>query len=277
MSTESMIDHALKLAHNGRPVLPLHSVRTDGRCTCGKACDSPGKHPRTANGLKDAAAEPAIVAGWWRRWKTANIGLLTGEVSGLLVADLDGVSGFEAFAILQEHHGEIPLTRWVRTGGGGWHVYFRHPGGGLGNSCRRLGPGIDTRGDAGYILAPPSNHVSGGRYEWANQERVAACPTWLVNLLRPPPPAVPRRQNLPPVGGIDRRLAGLVQTVASAPVGQRNHALNWAAYRAREIVQAGGGLHRVAGALLNAALSAGLGETEARRTIESGLGERSPA
>lgn len=269
-------DAALRLAYAGHPVLPLHSIRADGHCTCGRTCDSPGKHPRTVSGLKDASAEPSVVAGWWRRWRSANIGLLTGEASGLLVADLDA-QGFKAFAILQAHHGEIPLTRWARTGGRGWHVYFRHPGGGLGNSCRKLGPGIDTRGDAGYVVAPPSNHVSGGRYEWANQERVAPCPPWLLELLRPPGPASRPRPSASTAGGCDRRLAGLVQAVGSAPVGQRNHALNWAAFKSREIVEAGGDIHQVAGALLAAALAAGLGETESRRTIESGLGTRSAA
>jgi hypothetical protein len=65
--------------------------------------------------------------------------------------------------------------------------------------------------------------------------------------------------------------------VATAPEGQRNATLNWASYRAREIVEVGGDVHHVAGALLAAALAAGLTETESRRTIESGLGSRSAA
>lgn len=267
---------ASRLAHLGHPLIPLHSIRRDGRCSCGRACDSPGKHPRTPNGLKDASAEPSMVAGWWRRWPTANIGLLTGEVADLLGVDLDGPEGIAAFEALVAAHG-LPTTRWAITGGGGRHVYLRHPGGALGNTCRRLGPGIDTRGDHGYVVAPPSTHVSGGVYSWANQERVAPCPVWLVDLLRPPAPAPRPRQNLPAQGSLDRRLAALAQTVATAPVGQRNHALNWAAYRAREIVDAGGDIHHVAGVLLDAALASGLGETEARRTIESGLGTRSAA
>lgn len=273
---------ARRLAHLGHPVLPLHNIRADGRCSCGKgACSSPGKHPRLLHGLLEASSEPAVVVGWWRRWKTANVGLLTGEAAGLLVVDLDGPEGIDSFEQLQKAHEALPPTRWVNTGGGGRHAYLRHPGGHLGNTARKLGAGIDTRGDAGYVVAPPSLHVTGRRYEWANTERAAPCPGWLVELLRPPP-TQPVRDRRPGFDrdrkpGCDRRLAGLVTTVATAPMGQRNSTLNWASYQAREIVEAGAELHHVAGSLLHAAQSAGLGETESRRTIESGLGLRGVA
>lgn len=272
-----MIDAALKFAYAGHPLIPCHDIRRDGRCSCGKSCDSPGKHPRLQHGLLDASADPAVIAGWWRKWPAANVGLTTGSAAGLIVVDLDGEEGIEAFEQLQRDHEALPPTRWVRTGGGGRHAYLRHPGVAVKTCAGLLAPHVDVRGDGGYVVAPPSNHVSGRCYEWANAGRAAPCPEWLVDLLRPPPPRPPRRPSRGQQPASDRRLAGLVQTVATAPIGQRNSCLNWASYQAREIVVAGADLHQVAGALLAAALAAGLGEGESRRTIESGLGTRSAA
>lgn len=271
------IADALRLAYDGHPVLPLHAIRRDGRCSCGRACASPGKHPRIAHGLHDASSDPAVVAGWWRRWRNANVGLATGAAAGLVVVDLDGDEGIEAFELLERDHEALPPTRWVRTGGGGLHAYLRHPGVAVKTCASLLAPHVDIRGEGGYVVAPPSNHVSGGRYEWANAERAAPCPLWLVDLLRPPARAP--RPLLPPLirrtrGDYGRAaLAGEEARVRMAPTGTRNHTLNAASFALGQLV--GGGVldvNHTAGVLLEAALAAGLGETEARRTIESGLG-----
>ncbi|MDP8975750.1 MAG: bifunctional DNA primase/polymerase [Actinomycetota bacterium] len=273
---------ALRFARARRPVVPLHSLDERGHCTCRQrgVCGSPGKHPLTCNGLKDATSDPMTVTAWWRQWPAANVGLATGATAGLVVIDLDGEEGTETFRDLQRHHGPIPSTRWARTGSGGWHAYFAHPGGTMPNSARKLGPGIDSRGDGGFVVAPPSNHVSGGVYTWHNRERVAPMPGWLIALLRPPPP-LPR----PPV-----RLRGLnayagaaleheCREVASTAPGGRNHALNRAAFSLGTLVGSGQlDETTVSAALLGAALSTGLSETEAERTIRSGLsaGARQP-
>lgn len=275
-------DAALRLARAGRPVVPLHSLDERGRCTCreGANCASPGKHPRTPNGVKDSSCDPATVTAWWRRWPAAHLGLATGVSAGLVVIDLDGDEGPEAFRELQRHHGPVPATRWVRTGSGGWHCYFAHPGGMMPNSARKLGPGIDSRGDGGFVVAPPSSHVSGGRYLWHNRERLAPMPAWLVGLLCPPPPP-PR----PPVRlrGVDAYARAALEQecreVASTAPGGRNHALNVAAFSLGTLVGAGKvDESSVSAALLAAALSSGLAETEAERTIRSGLsaGARQP-
>lgn len=274
---------AVRFAYDGHPVLPLHNIDGRGRCTCGRSCSSPGKHPRTANGLKDASAEPSVVAAWWRRWLNAYIGLLTGGVARLFVLDIDGSAGENTLARLEDEHGVLPTTRWVRTGSGGRHAYFRWPVGvDLGNSCRKLGPGLDTRGEGGYVVAPPSGHVSGGAYTWLNRERAAPLPPWLIDLLTPRTPVAP-----PPVVRLGRTrgdygraaLAGEEARVRMAPTGVRNHTLNSASFSLGQLV-AGGVLEltETAGVLLHAALAAGLGEVEAQRTIESGLtaGQRGP-
>ncbi len=268
---------ALRLAHLGHPLIPLHSVTDNGRCSCNKSCDSPGKHPRTLNGLKDASADPATVAAWWRRWSSANVGLATGSSADLVVVDLDGDEGIDAFEELQAAHGRLPATRWVITGGGGRHAYLRHPGGAVKTCASLLAPHVDVRGDGGYVVCPPSNHVSGRQYEWANGERAAPCPAWLVHLLRPVAPkprlpaSFPHFRHAP--GDYGRAaLAGEEARVRMAPVGTRNHTLNAASFSLGQLV--GGGVldvNETAGALLEAALAAGLSEAEATRTIESGL------
>lgn len=85
MSPDSgrLLEAALTYAATGLSVLPLH-VPADGVCSCGgNNCSSPGKHPRTRHGLEDATADPAVVADWWRRWPSANVGIRTGAASGV--------------------------------------------------------------------------------------------------------------------------------------------------------------------------------------------------
>ena len=82
-----LLSWALGYAEAGFKVFPVHTIR-DGCCTCSDAdCGSPGKHPRTRNGLKDATLGPDQIERWWSQWPDANIGLRT---DGLLVLDYDG-------------------------------------------------------------------------------------------------------------------------------------------------------------------------------------------
>jgi len=136
-------------------------------CSCGQSnCSSPGKHPRTANGLKDATTDHYQIADWWREWPTANVGIATGAISGIVVLDVDPRhGGNESLDRLQSEGGMLPITVTVCTGGGGFHFYFQHPGGTIRNRTN-VRPGIDFRGDGGYVVAPPSNHASGDVYRF---------------------------------------------------------------------------------------------------------------
>jgi len=171
----------------GWHVLPLHSVRT-GRCTCNRAdCVSAAKHPLTLHGVADASKDPSTIAAWWRRWPFANIGIATGQVSGIVVLDVDGPEGEESLRALEDQHGPLMETVEALTGGGGRHVLFAHPGHPVPNKVA-LAPGLDVRGDHGYIVAPPSSHASGRRYTWELSSRpgevpLAACPPWLLDLI----------------------------------------------------------------------------------------------
>ena len=82
------LEAALRYAHRGWPVLPVHSVQ-NGRCTCGSDCEKAGKHPRTQHGINDATTDPDRVGLWWSEWPRANVAIATGHISRLLVLDVD--------------------------------------------------------------------------------------------------------------------------------------------------------------------------------------------
>ena len=146
-----------------------------------------GKVPRTPNGLKDASADPAQLAEWWTAWPDAGVAVRTGAPSGLIVLDVDpGHGGADSLAELEAEHGALPETVRCETGGGGEHYYFAHPGGEIRNTAGKLGDGLDTRGDGGYVVAPPSPHPLGGRYAWdtpPDEAEIAEAPAWLLAAL----------------------------------------------------------------------------------------------
>ena len=162
---------ALALAARRRPVFPCR----------------PDKRPYTSTGFKEASTEAAAIEGWWRRWPAALIGMPTGETSGLVVLDVDQrptVDGAQSLMELTEAHGQLPDTVEALTPSGGRHVYFRWPGVVVRTTAGKLGPGLDVRGDGGYVIVPPSEAPS-GRYEWEGSnpaEGAAAMPPWLLEL-----------------------------------------------------------------------------------------------
>jgi hypothetical protein len=126
---------------------------------------------------------PTEIADWFRRWPDANLAVVTGVVSGLVVLDLDPRHGAEAgLAELERAHGGLPETVEAITGGGGRHLYFDHPGEIVRNRVG-IASGIDLRGDGGYVVAPPSLHASGEPYRWRRSPevcRLASMPGWLA-------------------------------------------------------------------------------------------------
>ena len=167
-ASPTLIKAALAYAGRGVPVFP---------------CVPGGKRPLTANGFWDATTKADRIRAWWERWPEANVGVPTGERSGLLILDVDAKAGGpESLTALEQTHGVLPRTTRVRTGGGGVHVYFRYPGGEVvRNSAGLLGPGLDVRGEGGYIVVPPSHTQSA--YEWLEKAPLAQ-PTWLLECLR---------------------------------------------------------------------------------------------
>jgi Bifunctional DNA primase/polymerase, N-terminal/AAA domain len=164
----SKLTWARYYANRGCPVLPLYSVE-GGRCTCGDVnCRSPGKHPRTQHGVKDASAHSWHINRWWRGWPSSNVGIATGVVSGLVVFDIDPRNGGDASydQLRKQYPAAFEDLLEVQTGSGGKHLYFecRSPA----RSRANILPGIDVKADGGHVVAPPSQHVSGVPYRFAS-------------------------------------------------------------------------------------------------------------
>jgi hypothetical protein len=151
-----MLEHALKYASYGWNVFPVHSI-INGKCTCTDLnCEKQGKHPVHAGGFKNATKDPEIIRA-------------TGSISDLLVVDIDislKKDGFASLKILEHQFGKLPHSLRVRTGSGGVHIYLQMPEHSVKCSVERLGKGLDVRADGGYVIAPPSVHISGKAYEW---------------------------------------------------------------------------------------------------------------
>lgn len=128
------------------------------------------KRPATKNGLRDWTDSPADVKKLWEMDPGYSIGIVCGEPSnGLLVLDIDvdperGEDGLATLREWERVHGELPVTAVAVTGSGGLHYFYR--------TDRRLRPsvnptlGIDIRAEGSYVVAPPSVHPNGKRYEW---------------------------------------------------------------------------------------------------------------
>lgn len=170
-----MRQSAVWWATQGHHVLPLHHPITGATsltCSCRKnSCTSPAKHPiadLVPNGLTDASNDPEVVADWWRRFPFANIGLRTGLEFDLL--DIDGENGFTNLALLIEKLGGQPDAACIVESGraeGGRHYYMRPAGKtALSGGKKGVPEGIDVKGAGGYVVAPPSQHISGNRYTW---------------------------------------------------------------------------------------------------------------
>lgn len=181
-----LLDAALAYAARGWLVFPAHSIGANGRCSCADDCGkNAGKHPRVM-WKTEATTDREIISAWWRRWPESNVAIVTGGQSGLVVFDVDSDKGGDAsLAAVEERFGETPTTPTVRTGGGGLHFYCSHPGATIANGSALAGyPGLDLRADGGYVIAPPSNHRSGGTYRWdaslPSDLPLAAVPRWII-------------------------------------------------------------------------------------------------
>jgi hypothetical protein len=169
----------------GWAILPIHTIK-DGICTCGRSdCGSPGKHPLTPNGLTDATKDQQVITDWWKQWPEANIGVRTGQVSGIIAIDLDvkddEVNGISNWYDLEDTHGRVH-TMTARTGSGGEHWIYKLPDGVevRNDAGTKLAKGIDIRGDGGYIVVAPSLHISGESYEWEDERPPSLAPEWLI-------------------------------------------------------------------------------------------------
>jgi hypothetical protein len=230
------------------------------------------KKPLTPHGFKDATNDRAIVRAWWTEHPQASIGIACGATCWL-VLDVDAdKGGFESFAELRDREiltpGDLD-TFTTRTGGGGMHIVWLQPAGvPLGNSAGKLGPGLDTRGEGGYIIAPPSGHPSGNLYQIEINSKPKPAPARLVDLLTVKEPTPSGPVMIPK--NLDRTLQRSYERVANASQGTRNQTLNNASFYlfglVREQKLADGDVKETMRA---AGLRAGLDEREIQATLTS--------
>lgn len=309
----SILSAALAYHALGLRVVILHNKLVAGGCSCraGKSCDGIGKHPRmsgwnkpghgmltTADEIKDA----------FKRYPRANLGIITGgeQYSNLICIDVDPKhGGEESLSALIAANAPFPPTWQARTGSGGSHYLFKHPGSAwiVRNSQAddkkhhpKLGTGLDVKGDRGQFVAPPSLHASGNLYEWVNAPggpvELAELPEWLLKLIAEPAGGKKTRSSLTSSSTSTssrasnaRRERARIQSwarkaleeecarVINAPPGTGNDALNTAAFNLGQIV-GGGSLDEdeARSALFEAATANGRRpELEAAKSIASGL------
>lgn len=183
-------DAAFAYAEAGMRVIPLWAVDENGACRCptGADCRSQGKHPISPGWQKAPRVKDEYMEAMF---KGRNIGISTGKDSGVFVLDIDpGNNGFESARALAEEHGSFfDSTARIKTGSGGYHLYYSLPDFEVRNSASKIGQGIDIRGEGGQVVAPPSTS-SKGSYKLDNEIDISPAPQWLLAILAPKPVTV---------------------------------------------------------------------------------------
>lgn len=266
---ERLMSAALEAADRGWHVFPLR----------------PGdKRPAIRDWQARATIDSRRIAMCWRMGPY-NIGIACGP-SGLVVVDLDkdktrgeqGDDGQRAFHRLARSAGGGVAwwqTLTVRSPSGGMHLYFQAPADcSLRNTAGRLAPLVDTRAEGGYIVAPGSS-IGGRRYTVTADRPVVELPGPLVKAL------LPRADEATgeviqlqgePMRYTESAIRGELSRIADARVGTRNTTLNSAAFALGRLVGAGLLSEDVArNALRGAGLAVGLGASETKSTVRSGL------
>ena len=199
-------DFALAYAARGWAVVPLYWIDERGECGCGNPHDgqtpvrradgtettfspnSRGKHPHSLfapHGALSASKDAETLRRWFTTEPRLNIGIATGEISGVVVVDIDPRDGGDVTwsDFVDRNGGKVPDTVVASTGGGGQHVVFAYA---PDQVIRSPGKGVQIKGNGGYIVAEPSGHHSGGVYAWMAEcdplegAQPATAPEWLV-------------------------------------------------------------------------------------------------
>jgi hypothetical protein len=214
-----LLESALAYARMGYAVFP---------------CVPGGKAPATKHGCKDATTDESRIRAWWQKQPNANIGLAT---AGLIVVDVDGAEN-PWLTDQPDRQQALAASPLSLTPSGGRHHVFRQPAGkSWGNSSGKLAPKVDTRGNGGYIVAPPSV-VDGKAYRWAegfelltSPAEIPEPPPWLVEILdlcrakksTSLPPTAPRTDDA------DRRAVAYLNAMPPSVSGQGGHNAAYAA------------------------------------------------
>ena len=208
----TLADAAASLAARGIPVFP---------CLASKA-------PATERGFYAASTDPAEVRRMFASPAAVLIGMPTGVPTGIYVVDVDVKNGARGGEWLDANSHRLPSTRTHKTQSGGLHLLFTLPAGAkLRNSNSKLAPGVDTRGEGGFVIVPGSP-----QYAIADDCEPAEMPQWLVDQLTPPPAPAP--QPMAPRARTDthgtaygmKALDDECASVCNAGFGTQEHTLN---------------------------------------------------
>jgi len=178
MAMTALLDAALAYAARGMSVIPLETPTPTG-CSCYKGVDcgkSAGKHPRIEwKPYQTRRASADEIRAWWTTWPDANVGIITGMISGRAVLDVDPRNGgFDTLAALDAGGAVMPADNpLAETGGLGLHHHLA-----LDAPLPKAAPfaGIEVQADGALIVAPPSLHLSGRRYRWLRDVTAALPP-----------------------------------------------------------------------------------------------------
>lgn len=293
LNGQGPLDAALAYAALGWPVFPVAPVDlATGNCACkrGAACEEPGKHP-LVRWTERATTDARQLRDWWHWQPHANVGVATGQASGLVVVDIDPHHEGDLTQKALEAAGHaFPPTLTARTRSGGWHLFYRAPEDRhVANTTGSLAgvgstPGIDVRGDRGYIIVAPSVRPTSpdpatgaprfGRYQWvASDDALAGAPAWAVVPV-PREPVARGRLAASPASAPEKRAAAAlgaeVRRVRSAGEGERNVVLFQAAANLFEICNTGWlDEAQVRAELTEAGLAAGLSASEVSGTLKA--------
>jgi hypothetical protein len=254
LPADRYLSAALDYAATGLPVFLLgRTKRPVANCP---ACRTAGPgHDRemcpclTCHGFYAATTVPDRIRAMFEAIPDGLLALRTGTASGLLVVDIDPRHGGAVDRAL------MAPTATVATGGGGWHLHYRHPGRPVLSRPLPGHPGVDIKADGGYVVAPPSIHPTTHRpYRWVGARPVGEMPPPLLAACLtssapsrgtspgPPAPGEPRTVHVVGARGISSPaalLAAHLDAVRRAPEGKRRTTLYGAARGVARMVAAG--------------------------------------
>ncbi|PKA40435.1 hypothetical protein CWR43_28055 [Rhizobium sullae] len=282
-TTRAPVDVARSYIAAGIPTFPCRESNQWGEDpSTGEWRQWDEKSPFTPNGLKGATTSARIVGIWFgERYPAALIGLPTGSPLGAWVLDLDrhgDLDGHAWLAEMEAKHGALPETARASTANGGTHIFFNHVDGVRNRAA--IAPGVDTRGQDGYIVGPGSVMADGRRYQWIDYDGeglppIADAPAWLLDMViqraSESVATKPREYTYQPEDAGAVRYAARafeleLDKLSTAPKGQRGQQLFASACSVGELVAAGH-LSRsdAESGLIDAARSNGLATTDGER------------
>ena len=281
MTSQSNLDAALSYARRGWPVFAVQFKKDKN----GKWKPQPTTSKKTNGKRWGATTDPDEIHRRFEGKPDLGIGIPTGPESGLLALDVDTEAGHGAdghstlMRLLRENRaaGRLGQTVRTKTPSKGNHIILKYPlDRVIGSDAGKVGHGLDHRGDGGYIVVPPTKRPDGA-YSWdksPDDYEIADPPEWLMDLMAPQEPQEPRKEDLvePSNRWAETALTAEAMKLWATPEGQRNHALNSAAFSLGQII-AGGGLERakVEAELRYMAEEIGLEADEITKTIKSGI------